>query len=357
MTQEYEEITLDHIAVVDKGACPGANVEMRKRAKLKDAAKDARVRLEKRLKKSQSKITAKYYAELSKIERGEPIVKKRKKRKPVIVEQEQTFTEPTRQPDRIGSSAHLAPASYPVGKALATVAASHEAHLQREADQYCQTVLAKGRTSPGPMGVDRQAGLSAYDQMRKETLFDRSAEMRKNWKGDGPVVGTRKNTPATSDAYAVLCKAAQDRHDLDPGRTYEQHFSDVYQSREFAELALADRAFNRNRNVDAASVALAKRGGRTVPPNSDETDDDELNPHDDDQLDGDFDDDGEKSNMDLRPDRGEPAASSASGGSANADYEMSGTNRMMTGPQASSGRNSGSYNDRKRSASNTRRSR
>jgi hypothetical protein len=109
-----------------------------------------------------------------------------------------------------------------------------------------------------------------------------------------------------------MMKAAQDRYDLDPGKSIAQHFSDIYQSREFAALAKADREFERAGRLDGASAALAKRGGRTIPA-AESLSDDRDDPDSADETDG-FDDDPEADNADARGDRGEPSASSVPSG-------------------------------------------
>jgi hypothetical protein len=224
--------------------------------------------------------------------------------------------------------------------------------LQCAADAYCSQVLAKGTTAPG-RSVDHQANLSAYERYRKENLFDRSAAMSKVWTGDGVPVGVRKDNVAFSNAFTVMQKMAEDRFDADPTRTVEMHFSDIYSSGEYADLAKADRDFNRSGGVDPASAALQKSDGRTIPSAESDTDDGDAECTDD--LDGSADDSDEESNMDVRGDRGEPAASSSSGGRSSASYVQGHNTAHNSRSMAGGVRSSGSYDDKKRPPSAARR--
>jgi hypothetical protein len=350
MAADLQDMTIKEVAILheDDPANEGALVELKKRLDPNAAIDEAKRRFKKRMAKAEGK----FYADLAKVKAGKPIAKKRKRKKTLAVDEDQILTG-EKQPNKLGPSAHSAPSTYPLGKALSDVSASREAELQRQADNYCRQALAKGSTTPGRFGVDHQANLSAYDQHRKENLFDRSREMNKNWRGDGPVVGARKHNVAFSPSYEVMMKAAQDRYDLDPGKSIAQHFSDIYQSREFAALAKADREFERAGRLDGASAALAKRGGRTIPAAESLSDDrDDLDSAD--ETDG-FDDDPEADNADARGDRGEPSASSVPSGRSSGTYQNTGHNVAQNSRMAPAGATEPSYSPTRRPSSATRR--
>jgi hypothetical protein len=350
MATELRDLTITEIAVLhdDEPANDGALVKLAKRVDPTTAFDEARIRFDKRLKKAK----AKYYGELAAVERGEPVTKRRKKRRLVVTEE--THETGERQPERLGPQSNRTPADYPMGKSASDVAASRETALQIQADAYCREVIAKGTTNPGRSGVDHARNLSAYEQHRKENLFDRSAEMAKQWTGDGPVTGVRKHNVAFSNSYEIMRKAAEERHFDDPSKTVEMHFSDIYQSREYADLRKADRDFHMNGNVDPAALALQKAGGRTIPAAEGDTDDGDE-PCDDD-LDGSM-GDSDADGPELGPTRGpRGGAGTQSGGKSSGTY-VQGHNTAHHSPSMAGGvRVEGSYNDRKRPRSATRRS-
>ncbi len=302
MTADLQNLRITELAVLheDEPANEGALVKLKKRFDPNAAIAEAKERFSKRLKRAEYR----FYDDVARIKAGKPIEKKRKKRK-IVVEEETKLTG-GRQPDQLGPSAHAAPGQYPVGKALSDAAALGEARLQKAADDYCERALATGRT-PGQSGVDHVANLSAYEQHRKTFLFDASAVMTKNWRGDGTPVGVRKHAVATSNSYEVMMKRAAELHDLNPDKTIEQHFSDIYCNPANVALAKADREFELNGRVDAASAAVAKRDGRTIPAAEDDTDDGDTPA---DEPDGDMDDTDEADDIPLDDPRGEPPAPS-----------------------------------------------
>jgi hypothetical protein len=357
MPGKIKKATTLEISVVDNPANELAEIPFAKRLDPKAAKDAAFARFKKRVDKRLAEAKARFHDELSKIERGEPIEKKRKKRQVMAFTQENFEEERDKQPAKIGPGAHNDPASYPiVGKAATDAAADREARIAKAAAAYCDSVKSAGSTKPGSMGVDRAAGLSAYERYRKESLFDHSAAMNKAWKGDGPpvAVGPRDNV-TMSNSYQALMKIAESAHDTDPSLSVAQHFLKIYTDPAYVELATADRNFDRSGKTDLAALALAKADGRTVPAGESDSDDGDDPDSADEGPDSGF-DDSDEGTQELGPERGpRGGAGTQSGGKSTATYR-GGHNTSHNSPSMEGRvRSSGSYNDQARSPSAYRR--
>jgi ribosomal protein S21 len=154
MTQVYEEITLDEIAVVDNPANPGARAKLAKRLDPKDAKDAALRRFKKRVDKSLVKAKVRFHEELAAIERGQPIKKAKKKRKPVVVDEDQYETG-DRQPPRIGPQAHSNPPGYPTSK--------RERALQKQFNAYLSNLpwAAAGRRTQNMIATETRCSRRA----------------------------------------------------------------------------------------------------------------------------------------------------------------------------------------------------
>lgn len=300
MVADLKDMVIKEVAILheDDPANEGALVKLKKRLDPKGALDAARARFDKRLAKAEREFKEACDAVVS----GRPVEKRRKRRRPMVVEETRHEEADDGQPPRIGPSAHASPDQYPVGK-RSPAAEARETRLQKAADRYCSQVLAVGST-PGDQFAESRAIFKSY----RDGLFNGSVRATEYQ----PIVGADPRYDRLMKRAAKIAKRT--------GDTVEREFAKLYES----------------------PVEVLKRA--KPPANSSLTDDDDVEAR---VGDGEMDDDDEADDTDLRGDRGEPAGT-ASGGRSVGDYEHSGANTMVNSGGAAGGPLPRSYDPRRR---------
>jgi hypothetical protein len=321
---EIEDAEATEVSLVDWPANKRSTLEIAKRANPAATEAEVKRRYEKRMAKAQGK----FFADMARVKAGKPIEKKKRKKVLPLEVEEHDPTGAASQPERIGPQVNET--FKPTAKGIQKQVKAMEKQI--------------GQVIPDPKPMDGRRSPDTEFERNRAAMFASSAlKFEKCLRGEVPLFPDgRPSAPEPSPAYKRMMKRAEELVWADPSKTVEQHFTDLFTNPAFAALAKADRSH------------VLKGKGVDAPPNSALTDDDEVSPG---ESSGYADDSDEKDDMDLRDDRGEPPASAASAGASRAQYAMTGENTMMHPQPAAGGRNSGSYSDRKRSASNTRRSR